>query len=245
MKLFTSIIITTVLLLALPLSAQVGIATTTVESSAMLHVESVTKGVLFPSMNSTIRDGISNPQKGLIVFNTDTNSLSINSGTPGTPGWDAINLETTNTAKIKQSSKFSNTDTSTNVNGTNVVLPIFGLEEWNDNSTLYAVSGNTMVVNEAGRYQIVVNVSLLNSTNGARKAPEARLLVDGTPIGTFASTGYIRNNSGHQESSLHINEVLELTSSSVVSIEVEAASRTGAVAMRSNGSSTFYIEKLN
>ncbi|MBC7774475.1 MAG: tail fiber domain-containing protein [Phycisphaerae bacterium] len=46
-------------------------------SSAMLDVQSVNinKGVLFPRMDNTAMNGISNPAVGLLVFNTDTESF--------------------------------------------------------------------------------------------------------------------------------------------------------------------------
>jgi len=54
--------------------AQMGIGTTTPHSSAMLHVESNTKGFLPPRMTSAERTGILNPKTGLMVFDTITQS---------------------------------------------------------------------------------------------------------------------------------------------------------------------------
>src|SRR4051812_50174386 len=64
---------------------QVGIGTTTPNNSAMLHVESTTKGVLFPRMTTVQRNAISPPVTGLIVFDTDSNSLFIYQPLPA--GW--------------------------------------------------------------------------------------------------------------------------------------------------------------
>ena len=69
------------------LSAQVGIGTTTPNSSAMLHVESTTKGVLFPRMTAAQRNAIT-PVNGLMVFDTDSNSLFIYQPLP--LGWKPI-----------------------------------------------------------------------------------------------------------------------------------------------------------
>jgi len=67
------------------LYAQIGIGTTTPNNSAMLHVESTTKGVLFPRMTTVQRNAISPPVTGLIVFDTDSNSLFIYQPLPA--GW--------------------------------------------------------------------------------------------------------------------------------------------------------------
>ena len=69
------------------LSAQVGIGTTTPNSSAMLHVESTTRGVLFPRMTAAQRNAIT-PVNGLMVFDTDSNSLFIYQPLP--LGWKPI-----------------------------------------------------------------------------------------------------------------------------------------------------------
>jgi len=66
---------------------QVGIGTTNPNSSAMLHVESTTKGVLFPRMTSAQRNAIT-PVNGLLVFDTDSNSLFIYQALP--LGWKPI-----------------------------------------------------------------------------------------------------------------------------------------------------------
>jgi len=102
--------------------AQVGIGTTNPHSSAMLEIQSNNKGVLIPRMNSSTREGISNPAAGLLVFDTVTNSFwYYNSGwvelvsektlidTDGdtkielerTTDADEINFTTVNTDRIK------------------------------------------------------------------------------------------------------------------------------------------------
>ncbi len=71
--------------------AQVGIGTTTPNANAALDVSSTSQGMLFPRMTSTQRDAISNPAKGLTIYNTTLNSLQTNTGTSGTPNWKAWN----------------------------------------------------------------------------------------------------------------------------------------------------------
>jgi hypothetical protein len=55
--------------------AQVGIGTNTPDNSAMLEIQTTTKGILFPRMTSAQRVAIPFPANGLYVFDTDTKSL--------------------------------------------------------------------------------------------------------------------------------------------------------------------------
>ena len=50
----------------------VGIGTSSVDASAILQIESTSKGVLFPRMTLEQRNIISSPQTGLLIFQTDT-----------------------------------------------------------------------------------------------------------------------------------------------------------------------------
>ena len=60
-------------------NGSVGIGTTAAPS-AVLHVESTTKGVLFPRMTASQRDAIVSPAEGLIIYNTDSHALNIYNG---------------------------------------------------------------------------------------------------------------------------------------------------------------------
>jgi hypothetical protein len=68
-------------------SQNVGIGTITPHTSAKLDIASTNSGFLPPRMTSVQRDAISNPATGLIIFNTDTESLEIFVSS----GWFAIN----------------------------------------------------------------------------------------------------------------------------------------------------------
>ncbi len=57
-------------------SAQVGIGTNTPDSSAILHLESTSKGFLPSRMTIAQRDSIVNPANGLMVYITDSNDFS-------------------------------------------------------------------------------------------------------------------------------------------------------------------------
>ncbi len=55
--------------------SQVGVGTSTPQSSAALDVNSTSKGFLYPRMTNTQMLAISSPATGLQVFNTDANAL--------------------------------------------------------------------------------------------------------------------------------------------------------------------------
>lgn len=62
------------------LQAQVGIGTTTPHNTAVLELNSNSKGFLAPRMNSSARTGIISPATGLLVFDTDYNRFYFYNG---------------------------------------------------------------------------------------------------------------------------------------------------------------------
>ena len=74
-----------------PIAAQTVIGGLTPDPSAMLDVQSQSKGVLFPRMTTAERNLITNAPTGLMIFNTSENRLQINLGTPGNASWQNIN----------------------------------------------------------------------------------------------------------------------------------------------------------
>ena len=57
-------------------SGQIGVGTSTIDSSAMMEVSSNQAGVLIPRLSARQRDGILNPANGLLIFNTTTNCIN-------------------------------------------------------------------------------------------------------------------------------------------------------------------------
>lgn len=68
-------------------SGNVGIGTTTPDASAILHLRTNSKGFLPPTMTTGERDSIGGPADGLIIYNTDTQTINVftNSG-----GWKSL-----------------------------------------------------------------------------------------------------------------------------------------------------------
>ena len=90
MKRKYSIVLITILLYTVAGTAQIGLGTATPDQSAVLDLHSTSKGLLIPRMTTSQRDLITLPAKGLMVFNTDTNFLEVNSGVPESKTWDVI-----------------------------------------------------------------------------------------------------------------------------------------------------------
>ncbi|AUC83542.1 ice-binding family protein [Lacinutrix sp. Bg11-31] len=70
--------------------AQVGIGTTTPDTSSILDVSSSSKGLLMPRLTTTERDNITLPATGLIIFNTTLVDGQLNTGSPSSPNWIGI-----------------------------------------------------------------------------------------------------------------------------------------------------------
>ena len=60
--------------------------------SAILDLQSTSKGLLPPRMTTAQRDAIANPAKGLIFFNTTENCIQINTGEPSAPTWKNLSV---------------------------------------------------------------------------------------------------------------------------------------------------------
>jgi hypothetical protein len=82
--------LTVVLLFSSIITAQVSLGTTSPDSSSLLDLNSTSKGLLTPRMTQEQRDLIPTPAKGLMIFNTDINSLEINRGTTVNKNWTVI-----------------------------------------------------------------------------------------------------------------------------------------------------------
>lgn len=68
--------------------AQVGIGTTTPNSSAVVDISATDKGLLIPQMTAAQRTAIANPATGLLVIQTDEPAgFYYNAGTPAAPNW--------------------------------------------------------------------------------------------------------------------------------------------------------------
>lgn len=68
------------------------IGSTSSDGAAILKLDSTTKGFLKPRMDTTARDALSAPPKGLEIYNTTTNQPEVNTGTTGAPIWTSMTV---------------------------------------------------------------------------------------------------------------------------------------------------------
>lgn len=87
--------------------SQVGIGTTSPDSSAVLDISSTSGGILLPRMNTSQRDAIPSPATGLLIYLIDGTKqcLQVYNGT----GWENIYCPTTNTVPMASNVTFSGT----------------------------------------------------------------------------------------------------------------------------------------
>ena len=154
-------------------------------------------------------------------------------------------------SKVNYGGRWTNTNTSTNLNVNDTQVPIFGSVDYVDDGTnLYQVSGNTLVVKEAGRYDIRANIALIGiddsflNTNELDTNVNIRIAVNGTAVGAWGANGLIRFVNGHNHSSVHSSEILELDANDIISILSYREANAGSVRMDGIGNSSFTINKL-
>ncbi len=86
------------------IAQNIGIGTTTPNASAALEINATGKGLLIPRTSTTTRTAIVNPAKGLMVYDTTTNSFWYHNGSAWTQidnagtGWSLTGNSGTNTS---------------------------------------------------------------------------------------------------------------------------------------------------
>ncbi len=197
---------------------------------------------------------------GQVGINTNTPSeqLDINGGarvrtlSTASNSDDMLAVDATGVlkrSKINYGGRWTNTDTTTDLNINNTLAPLFGSEDFkDDNNNLYIATSNSLTVIEAGRYDIRANLSLvgINVASNLRQRTNvnARIAVNGTAIGAIGASGYIRWASGQDHSSIHVNEILELTANDVITILTFREANSGTVRFSGANESSFMINKL-
>jgi len=117
-KIFT--ILTALCLSSVSFSQSVGIGTATPDNSSALDISNSAKGLLIPRMTSVAITAISNPAKGLMLYDSTLNQLMVNMGSPATPNWQ--NIVSNNSWGLTGN---ANTDTAINFIGTTDSIPLF------------------------------------------------------------------------------------------------------------------------
>ncbi len=110
-------------------------------------------------------------------------------------------------SKVNFGARWLNSNTTTNLNVNNTLAPIFGNLSYRDDGTnLYqSTAATTLTVVEQGRYDIRANLSLVGidaaGNTERRTNVNARIAVNGIPVGAIAASGYIRFTDNQYEHS--------------------------------------------
>ena len=125
-------------------------ASATPDASAMLDVQSNTKGFLVPRMTTAERNAIASPATGLLIYQSDnTAGFYYNSGTSASPVWTSLLASGWNLTGN------TGTNTSTNFIGTSDNIPVL----FKTNNTEH------MRINNSG--QVIINGTILKSVQDA------------------------------------------------------------------------------
>lgn len=91
-----------------------------IDQSAVLELESSSKGFLPPRISTSERDSIYSPAEGLCLFNTTTKQFEYNLGTPSSPLWEVSDgaplSSTTKAGKIQLAGDLAGTADSSIIN---------------------------------------------------------------------------------------------------------------------------------
>ncbi len=236
------------------LNAQVAVGTDTPAIGAALTIEDSTgtSGVLFPKASiddlSTVAPLPIGTEDGTIVYNTNT-TTGVGYYFFKNNRWEPI------FGTVGGMAKFRNEDfgtSSKNLNSSGDNAQIFGsTAHFNDNAMVYnRIDNETLEVRETGRYKTIINLSLegysLNA-NQALLAIEARLRVNGTDEGgIYRSQEMISPNQTTVDfSSVTISEIVNLTRGDQLTVYVSRTQDNGKVFLRSENTSSLFIERLN
>lgn len=226
------ILLALVFLFVYNLHAQVGIGvnSTTPHTSSVLDVSATNKGVLFPRValiNITDVTTVNDPANGLLVYNTSTNASVF-------PGFYYYSRPERTWKRfvsggVRKSVKYDILDSSTNINtnedrSTGRRINPFGRLEWNDDNSLFVVSGNRMTVTRAGRYKINVNCFITKSNRDDKIAPKAQLMINGSRRGTEAQSKNMTEDD-HDHTSLRLMETLQLNAGDYIQIDMRAGGK--------------------
>ena len=131
-------------------------------ASAILDVQSTTKGVLVPRMTEVQRAAITLPAKGLMVYQTDnTEGYYYNAGTEAAPSWVKIGLEKTAVAFA------ATTTVIQNYTAPAFAKVQFNTEEYDEANSFIPVPTSEFTVPSAGIYHFDAAV-VVNGANGSR-----------------------------------------------------------------------------
>lgn len=134
-----------------------------------------------------------------------------------------------------------NTDTTTNLNTAGLTeIPITGTVTHAGPTGYFTVVGNAVRADVAMRVRASLNVAY--SASGVRTNISAGFAVNSVTTGIAGLGGYIRLSNGHNESSVHASEIIDLAANDLLSIFSQQQANASTATMFGAGSSNLIIE---
>ena len=109
-------------------------------------------------------------------------------------------------------------------------------------SGTFTYEADGVTVSETGLYQITLNTYFRSTVQ--RGSPAARLSVNGVANTEIVSTGYIRSQNGHNESSLNMTTLLQLSANDKVNVLFARVGQAGVVNLEASPDSAFMLMKV-
>lgn len=172
--------------------------------------------------------------------------------TAGQDGSEVVNISNQATLYLEYASNTRNFFTATatqTTGGTNINLgtpePLLWVESRKDNGFAHDNGSSPQNITlDAGNYLVFVNIPI--SSGVARISPKVLVELDNVTVnGGHASQGYMRADSGHNDSSLHWSGMLTgVTQGAVLTIKTQSSNVGGNATIQAANAAHITIEKL-
>ena len=197
----------------------VGINTTSPDTSAILDVHSTSKGLLMPRLSTSQMNAIYNPASGLAIYNTDSASICIYSGSAWlkmllsnstSTSTNAVNYVGTSYLGINSGYGSTGTKEGTGSSLYNIAIGHYALSKNTSGEQNLALGFSAMRSNTTGNYNSASGIyALMYNTEGYNNTAFGGLAGYANTTGTgntFAGAGAgIANTTGNYNTALGIN----------------------------------------
>jgi len=225
-------------------NGNVGIGTSSPNSSALLDLNSSNKGILFPKVNlSGVNDAttITSPSTGLVIYNTNTSlvngvGLYINSGTSSAPIWDKLIVCTigAGASSVGQIMRYPCVTMTVNAGSIKPVSYHTSFTQPNGaNGVINTISGGSLAADNstlnlpAGTYRVDLILSGAWASPPAINAGSVQVFVNGTLYSDHLFTA-----------GTTVGDVVTLTTTSTVQLKISAYALNFTLDASTSGSST-------
>jgi hypothetical protein len=227
-----------ILLLSTISFSQVGIGTASPSASSLLDITATDAGLLIPRMLQSERDAIQDPATGLMVYQTNN--------TPGFyyydgSGWIATGSVASGTMTqalyqdLTQAVKVTNTLTGDLNTATETVFSYFTTSNLiATSSSDFSIAADGITPNFNGTVDVVFNIELDLNSSAARTLVAFRWKHNNQE-GPWVAHTYMRNISGHEETSANFSTTIKAVSGQKIQIQHKRLNTAGSVISPAGG----------